>query len=112
MAQLVQTPGDDASAPEVPLETKAATVDPGRGAYVLSGGWADTDDGAPYVIDGKARANPLSGATAAEQLGYAGYPVVVVPDSWVGLFEDGVELSKDAALCPPVDPENRASSCQ
>ena len=82
-------------------DTKSATVDPGRGAYVLSGGWSDSDDGAPYVIDAKARANPLGGADAADSLGYAGYPVVVVPDSWIGLFEDGVELSTDAVLCPP-----------
>ncbi|WP_243058663.1 type VII secretion protein EccB [Nocardioides sp. SR21] len=101
LAQLAQAPGDDASAAGLGPETKAATVDPGRGAYVLSGGWTDSDAGAPYVIDGKGRANPLGGTGAAEQLGYAGHPVVVVPDSWIGLFEDGVELSEDAALCPP-----------
>lgn len=100
LAQLAQAPGDDASAAGLGVETKSATVDPGRGAYVLSGSWTDGDAGAPYVIDAKARANPL-GTGAADQLGYDGYDVVVVPDSWVGLFEDGVELSTDAALCPP-----------
>lgn len=101
LAQLTQAPGDDASAVGLGPDTKAGTVDPGRGAYVLSGGWSDTATGAPYVIDGKGRANPLGGTGAAAQLGYDGYPVVVVPDSWIGLFEDGVELSTDAALCPP-----------
>jgi type VII secretion protein EccB len=101
LAQLAQAPGEDASAAGLAAGTKAATVDPGRGAYVLSGGWTDGAAGAPYVIDAKARANPLGGVGAAGQLGYDGYPVVVVPDSWVGLFEDGVELSTDAALCPP-----------
>ena len=47
---------------------------PGRGAYVLSGGWSDTDQGSPFVIDSKGRANPLVGDDAAELLGYGGYP--------------------------------------
>lgn len=101
MAQLAQGPDDDTGAAALAPDTKSATVDPGRGAYVLSAGWSDSDDGAPYVIDAKARANPLGGADAADSLGYADHPVVVVPDSWVALFEDGVELSTDAALCPP-----------
>ena len=54
-------------------------VDAGRGAYVLSGGWSDTDQGSPFVIDSKGRANPLVGDDAAELLGYGGYRVAVVP---------------------------------
>jgi hypothetical protein len=29
-------------------------------------------------------------------------PDVLVPDSWVKLFTNGVELSVDAARCPPT----------
>jgi type VII secretion protein EccB len=111
MARLAQATDPDAAAGIGPAR-KAVAVDPGRGAYVLSGGWDDTDHGAPYVIDAKGRANPLSGAGAAGQLGYDGYPVPVVPDSWLDLFDAGVELSTDAALCPPAEPGTERSSCR
>jgi len=112
MAQLAQAPGDDAAVGSIPATGKAATVDPGRGAYVLSGGWDDADHGAPYAIDAKGRANPLVGAHAASQLVYGDYPVPVVPDSWVKLFDKGVDLSKDAALCPPALPGTGGASCE
>ena len=37
----------------------------------------------------------------AARLGYGGHPAPVVPDSWIQLVETGVNLSVDAALCPP-----------
>jgi hypothetical protein len=112
MARLTQATDPDPSAAGIGPARKVVAVDPGRGAYVLSGGWDDTDHGAPYVIDAKGRANPLSGANAAGQLGYDGYPVPVVPDSWLDLLDAGVELSTDAALCPPAEPGTGRSSCR
>jgi hypothetical protein len=29
----------------------------------------------------------------------------VIPDSWLELFDEGVSLSRDAALCPPTPDE-------
>jgi type VII secretion protein EccB len=110
-ARLAQAPGGDAAATGTRPGQKVVAVDPGRGAYVLSGGWDDTTRGAPYVVDAKGRANPLTGPTAAAQLGYDGYPVPVAPDSWVGLLDDGVDLSTDAALCPPAEPGTGGASC-
>jgi type VII secretion protein EccB len=80
---------------------KSQGVQPGRGAYVLVGEWTDTNQGLPYLIDTKGKAYTLVGAGAADQLGYASEPHPVVPDSWVALFEEGVPLSRDAALCEP-----------
>jgi hypothetical protein len=34
-----------------------------------------------------------------------------VPESWLDLFGEGVELSEDAALCPPTT-EKGQESCQ
>jgi ESX secretion system ATPase EccB len=109
-APVVQlaAPGPTSSAAEVPAGTKDPAVAAGRGAYVLSGGWTDTDQGSPYVIDAKGRANPLVGDDAAERLGYGSYPVAVVPDTWVKLFACGVNLSRDAALSPPSEPDDSA----
>lgn len=110
VAPVVQltAPGPKSSAAEVPTGTKDPAVAAGRGAYVLSGGWSDTDQGSPYVIDAKGRANPLVGDDAAERLGYNHYPVAVVPDTWVKLFGCGVNLSRDAALSPPSEPDGSA----
>lgn len=109
-AQLAQAPGEDASAEGIAATRKVVTVDPGRGAYVLSGSWDDPDHGAPFVIDAKGRANPL-GPSAASQLGYGGYPVPLVPDSWLDLFDVGVELSRDLALCPPAEAGRGGATC-
>jgi type VII secretion protein EccB len=96
-------PGDPADPVTVDAGEKEPTVDAGRGAYVLSGGWTDPDDGAPFFIDSKGRANPLVGDGVASSLGYGDYPVAVVPDTWVKLFDCGVNLSRDAALSPPAE---------
>lgn len=107
VAQLT-VPGPESSGAEVPAGKKDPVVEAGRGAYVLSGGWSDTDQGSPFVIDAKGRANPLVGDDAAVRLGYEGYPVAVVPDTWVKLFGCGVNLSRDAALLPPSEPDGSA----
>jgi len=94
-------PDSASSGADVPAGEKDPVVEAGRGAYVLSGGWSDTDQGSPFVIDSKGRANPLVGDDAAALLGYGSYDVAVVPDTWVKLFACGVNLSRDAALSPP-----------
>ena len=94
-------PTEAASSASVEPDETSVRVDPGRGAYVLSGDWDDTTDGSPYLIDAKGNANALVGLGAADLLGYAGYDAPVVPDAWVELFGEGVPLSQDAALCPP-----------
>lgn len=101
-AQLV-SPGESVSARSLEPGEKDAVVEPGRGAYVLSGGWSGSSSGAlPFLVDSKGRANPLVGSGAAAQLGYAEVEVPVVPDAWVELFACGVNLSEEAALQPPV----------
>jgi hypothetical protein len=101
VVELGTDPGEDASSASVDSGETSVSVDPGRGAYVLSGGWDDTTEGSPYLIDAKGNANALVGVGAADLLGYAGHDPPVVPDAWIELFDPGVPLSQDAALCPP-----------
>ncbi len=74
---------------------------------MLSGSWADSDDGSPYLVDSNGVTYPLVGPDAADNLGFAGYAAPVVPDSWVKLFDEGVNLSVADALCPPVRPSGK-----
>lgn len=97
--ELVQDPTGEASTDASPGQSVA--VDDGAGGYVLSGGWQDTDSGQPFVFDAKGSAYPLTGADTPDLLGYGEVPAPVVPDSWVELFDPGVELSRNAALCEP-----------
>ncbi|WP_435748180.1 type VII secretion protein EccB [Nocardioides sp. SYSU DS0663] len=78
------------------------SVDPGRGSYALAAGWDGGAVGSPYLLDPRGAVYPLVGAEAAERLGYGDVEPPVVPDPWIELFEEGVPLSVDAALCPPV----------
>ena len=73
IVQLV-SPGDTAAAADVASEEKVQVVDAGRGAYVLSGSWADGDSGLPFVIDSKGKAYPLVGQGTATLLGYGEHP--------------------------------------
>ncbi len=90
-----------ASPADVPKGARSVAVQAGRGAYVLSGDWDATSGGSPFVVDAKGQAYPLVGPDVAARLGYAGHPAGIVPDSWIELFDTGVPLSVDAALCPP-----------
>ena len=101
VVELGTDPTDEASSTAVDAGERSVAVDPGRGAYVLSGDWSDRSGGSPYLIDAKGNANAMVGLGAADLLGYAGYDAPVVPDAWIELFDEGVPLSQDAALCPP-----------
>lgn len=102
---LAEAPTEEASAAEVAQGEREVSVDNGAGAFVLSGGWDSAEVGEPFVIDAKGFSYPLLGADAVDNLGFGGYPAPVVPDSWLELFVEGETLSVDAALCPPVRPE-------
>ncbi len=67
---LVEDAEVSASSSGVDAGEKSQGVQPGRGAYVLSGEWTDTNQGLPYLIDTKGKAYTLVGAGAANQLGY------------------------------------------
>ena len=109
VAQLA-SPGAGSAVGAVGEGEKEIVVDPGRGAYVLSGGWSGEAVGAtPYLVDAKGRADPLVGSDAATLLGYADVAAPVVPDTWVELFSCGVQLSQQAALQPPS--EKTGSAC-
>jgi type VII secretion protein EccB len=98
---LGTNPGDAAKASGIDSTNHEPSVSPGRGAYVLSGDWADKTRGSAFLIDAKGRRYSLVGPEVPDRLGYGDVPVVVVPDSWVELFRPGVNLSVDAALCTP-----------
>ncbi|GAA1799508.1 hypothetical protein GCM10009795_051250 [Nocardioides hankookensis] len=104
----LRSPGPSSTSEPIASGKKEQAVEAGRGAYVLSGGWTSPDSGAPFFIDSKGRANPFVGDGVADALGYGDYPVAVVPDTWVELFDCGVNLSRDAALSPPVEQDDAA----
>ncbi|CAI9401199.1 type VII secretion protein EccB [Nocardioides sp. T2.26MG-1] len=98
--RLAQGPGAGFAAEQVRARRADVAVDPGRGALgraVRAGG----GDPSPVLIDSIGRANPLDGDAAA-RLGYADASAPVVPAAWMGLFGEGVRLSRELALCAPV----------
>ncbi len=99
--QIAGDPSEEASAYDVSAGQRSVRVDPGRGAYVISGGWDDTTEGSPHLVDAHGIAYPLVGAGTAALLGYGDVDAPVVPDTWVELFESEVSLSQERALCPP-----------
>lgn len=118
--QLASSPTEEASADRVldPAQ-RLVDVDPGAGAYVLSGDWDDvaaevTQDGElggrRFVVDQKGRVNALVGEDTPVLLGYGTYAAPLVPSSWLDLFDPGVALSQEAALCPP-QPAGSESTC-
>ncbi len=102
---LVELPEEEASAAAIDSGQRDVTVDPGRGAFVLSGGWETPEVGEPFVIDSKGYSYALIGTDAVANLGFEDYDAPVVPDSWLELFIEGEALSVDAALCPPTRPQ-------
>lgn len=103
---------ESSSAEALPEDVDAgkydAVVQPGRGAFVLSGGFEDTSGGQPYVVDAKGDRYLLKGPSAATNLGYDTSDAPTVPDTWMELFGCGVQLSKALALRPP-DPDTEKS---
>jgi len=111
---LGQAPVGEASAEDLDDPTaEEASVDSGHGAFVMSAGWGESADSAePVLVDERGRAYPLVGEDTPEKLGYdIDDDWVLVPDTWLDLFGEGVELSQDAALCPPTTVKG-AASCQ
>lgn len=103
---------ESSSAEALPEDVDAgkydAVVQPGRGAFVLSGGFEDSSGGQPYVVDAKGDRYLLKGPNAATNLGYDTSDAPIVPDTWMDLFGCGVQLSKALALEPP-DPDTEKS---
>ena len=100
---------------EVDPTEREVTVDPGKGAFVLSGGWDTPDVGEPFVVDAKGFSYALVGSDAVDNLGFGGYDAPVVPDSWLELFEARAGPSVDPATWPPAPPsaaEEPARSCE
>lgn len=106
---LATDPVEVASAEDLGEAGGRTTVDPGHGAYVLSGDWDDTSSSTPYVVDAKGLAYPVVGAETPDQLGYGSHDAPLVPDTWLELFGQGVVLSRDDALCPPA--RERVRTC-
>jgi hypothetical protein len=95
----------DASPVSVPEDVSSPRVQAGRGAYVVSADRESGAGGSAFVIDSNGKSYSLLGPESAELLGYAGVEPRVIPDSWLELFDEGVSLSRDAALCPPTPDE-------
>lgn len=102
-------PGSDAAPDEVESGLDAEVV-PGHGALVRAGDWSSVDTGTPFLVDDRAISYELAGDLEIANLGYGSVAEVSVPDTWLKLFDTGVELSQDAALCPPAAESGRACS--
>ncbi len=103
-------PGGEASAEGVDPGPPVASVQPGTGALVRSGGWFDDEAVNRVLVDDRGFAYGVAGDAEASSLGYAGVPAEVVPDSWLELFQPGVLLSTEAAQCPPTS-RARSAPC-
>ncbi|WP_244931006.1 type VII secretion protein EccB [Nocardioides sp. W7] len=90
---LATDPTEAASAEGLLAPAERVRVEPGHGGH------ARVDGGSSYLIDARGAAHALVGDAAA-QLGYGGVDAPLVPDAWVELFEAGVPLSREGALCP------------
>ena len=87
-------------------------IEDGRGAFVFTGDWDDESSLTSFVIDPRGTAYSLLNAQTIEKLGYDDAPAALVPDSWVELFAEGVELSTSLALCPPSATQAADQDCR
>lgn len=78
-------------------------VEPGGGAYVLSGADEAGAGGTPYVIDPKGTKYSLVGPLVPAYIGYGDTAPPVVPNAWLEFFDEGVPLSVNAARRVPED---------
>lgn len=103
---LAAKPADAESAEGVESGKVEVTVQPGSGAYVLSGAQGAASGGSPVLIDMDGKRYRLGGAAGetVALLGYADYDPPTVPDPWIENFACGPELSQEAALRVP-DPD-------
>jgi type VII secretion protein EccB len=107
---LAGSPTGDAESPErgakgaIPDDVRNVTLDRGHGAFVQVGTWDEAQSDSMMVIDPLGRAYTLSGGPVTlDKLGYDPAEAPLVPDEWTGLFDEGVDLSTSAALCPPAN---------
>lgn len=82
----------------------AVHIDRGHGAFFTIGDWDDDTGSQDYVMDPRGKTFLLVGSDTLEALRYDPDEGPVVPDSWLKLFDEGVELSTSKALCPPEQP--------
>ncbi|MCL2542111.1 MAG: type VII secretion protein EccB [Nocardioidaceae bacterium] len=120
--RMATSPDGTARAVGTAAGSVAANVDPGHGAVVRSaakdpgvdpsrtGATPDTT-GTSYLVDDRAFAYRIASSGDLDRLGYSGVAPVVVPPEWIGLFQQGVELSRDAALCPPTPTMKGQGKC-
>jgi len=92
--RLATDPGGGADPQGVPVGESAVTVVPGGGAWVRP---ASRPGGASYVVDDRGLLHRVADDSVAA-LGYQDVEPTVVPDAWLDLLDDGVVLSREAAL--------------
>jgi type VII secretion protein EccB len=101
--------------PDLAQDQLDVEIDPGHGAFFTIGDWDDDSGSQNYVMDPRGKTFLLVGDDTLQALGYDRDDAPVVPDSWLKLFDRGVELSTSKALCPPEQPGEEAptpDNCQ
>ncbi len=116
---LAGSPTGDAESPElgskdaIPDDQRNVTLDSGHGAFVQVGTWDEAQSDSMMVIDPLGRAYTLSGGfLTLEKLRYDPADAPLVPDEWTELFDEGVDLSTSAALCPPANQPGEPQSSE
>jgi type VII secretion protein EccB len=110
VATLALDPTEDASLADTDRGDLDVAVQSGHGAVVRSGDWLTDASGTTYLLDDRGITHRLRDEADRANLGYDDVDPVVVPDAWLSLFVIGVELSQDAALCPPASPNSSPCS--
>lgn len=99
---MATDPAEDEEAGDVKPGERLVTIAPGHGALVKSGDWTQATSSTTFVVDNNAKAYALQGKLTLERLEYAALKVPLVPDTWIKVLNEGVVLSTELALCPPV----------
>lgn len=100
---LAADPAPEASPDGLAAGRHDVDVEPGGGAYVLSGSDEAAAGGTPYVIDAKGTKYSLVGPLVPSYIGYGDSAAPVVPNAWLEFFDEGVPLSVNAARRVPED---------
>ncbi len=101
--RLVRDEVTDASPTDAPAGHTAVRVEPGYGALVSSGDFDKTSGATVYLIDAKGVLYRIKDAESLEHLEYSSVDIPSVPDTWLGLFGQGPELSATAAGEAPAE---------